>query len=119
MKDCVELLCPRCGVRCEVAMDHGVETLVLSCPSCGTALVYYHGQTFAIDESELRYLRTQGHVREARGWIREAPEAVAPAASGSPAPSPARGGIADADIDALRRELEACDSIDDFLRMLG
>jgi Fe-S oxidoreductase len=107
-------------MRCEVAMDHGVETLVLACPSCGAALVYYHGQTFAIDESELRYLRTQGHVREARGWIRAAPDAVTPPPSQASTPPPVRpDGIAPADIELLRRELDACDSVDDFLRMLG
>lgn len=101
-------------------MDHGVETLVLACPSCGAALVHYHGQTFAIDESELRYLRTQGHVREARGWIRATPDPVSGSApEGSTAPTSRPEGIGAADIDLLRRELDACDSVDDFLRMLG
>lgn len=108
-------------MRCEVAMDHGVETLVLACPSCGAALVYYHGQTFAIDESELRYLRTQGHVREARGWIRAAPDAVTPPQPqpSSAAPPVRPEGIGNADIELLRRELDSCESVDDFLRMLG
>lgn len=130
-----EIQCPHCGVCCEIAMTHGVDIVVLSCPSCSTPLVFYHGQTFAIDAAELRYLKSQGHVREAEGWIRpstarSAPSEVLPESEvqgapqeGSPAsPSVTRERHQVIDDDAilnLRIDLERCESVDDFLKLLG
>lgn len=118
-------------------MTHGVDIVVLSCPSCETPLVFYHGQTFAIDAAELKYLKSQGHVREAQGWIRTSGPKPLPSeanpGSDSPATSehqqPSRPGvlpvreraeaIGDDDILNLRIDLQRCDSVDDFLKLLG
>lgn len=115
-------------------MAHGVDIVVLSCPSCATPLVYYHGQTFAIDAAELRYLKSQGHVREADGWIRPSTQRSAPAevlpdaeAPSQTNPAPAFAGnagrkhdrIDDDAILNLRIDLERCESVDDFLKLLG
>ncbi len=129
-----EIQCPHCGVCCEIAMTHGVDIVVLSCPSCSTPLVFYHGQTFAIDAAELRYLKSQGHVREAEGWIRPSAQRAAPSevlpepeAQGAPQVAPAmpaatreRHQVIDDDaILNLRIDLERCESVDDFLKLLG
>lgn len=115
-------------------MTHGVDIVVLSCPSCSTPLVFYHGQTFAIDAAELRYLKSQGHVREAEGWIRPSPQRTAPSevfpepeaqasAQNVPtSPSLTRERHQAIDDDAilnLRIDLERCESVDDFLKLLG
>lgn len=115
-------------------MTHGVDIVVLSCPSCSTPLVFYHGQTFAIDAAELRYLKSQGHVREAEGWIRPStqrtapaevfpePEVQSPAPASQASPSVAKERHQRIDDDAilnLRIDLERCESVDDFLKMLG
>lgn len=129
-----EIQCPHCGVCCEIAMVHGVDIVVLACPSCSTPLVFYHGQTFAIDAAELRYLKSQGHVREAEGWIRPSahraapseilpePEVQASSPRSSEVPHPVRERHQAIDDDAilnLRIDLERCESVDDFLKLLG
>lgn len=129
-----EIQCPHCGVCCEIAMTHGVDIVVLSCPSCATPLVFYHGQTFAIDAAELRYLKSQGHVREAEGWIRPAaPRAAPPEILPQPqsqelaertpdaavSPRERHQAIDDDAILNLRIDLERCESVDDFLKLLG
>lgn len=119
MMEKIDIFCPRCGLGCQLALEEGTDIVVMKCPDCATHLVHYHGQTFAIDESEWRYLRVQGHVREAEGWMRAAPNPAAPsAATPPPPPAPEAQGIDDAALADLRSELEKCQSVDDFLRML-
>lgn len=113
--------CPKCGITCELALDETPrDAIALVCPSCNAALVHYHGQTFRIDASELRYLRARGHVREAGAWIRETGgEATEGPESVTDAEQAARDGIGEADIANLRRDLETCGSVDEFLKLLG
>lgn len=112
--------CPRCGVTGELAFEGTPRDVVaLVCPSCDAALVHYHGQTFRIDEAELRYLRSRGHVTEVRAWIREGLPATSETKSDIPGGVPPRDSIGEIDIVNLRRELETCDSVDDFLKLLG
>ena len=112
--------CPKCGVACELAMDDAPrDAIALVCPSCGTALVHYHGQTFRIDASELRYLRARGHVKEAGAWIRETESVQEGPGSVTDREIEERPEIGESDIARLRRDLEACGSVDEFLKLLG
>lgn len=112
--------CPTCGTTCELELDEAPrDAIALVCPSCSTALVHYHGQTFRIDASELRYLRARGHVREAGAWIRETNDAADGPESVTDAEQAERAGIGEADIANLRRDLETCGSVDEFLKLLG
>jgi len=128
-----EVQCPKCGACCEIGMEHGIEVIVLECPSCETPLVFYHGQTFAIDRAEFRYLKAQGHVRLAQGWVRNGAPAdtqagLDPEMEVSPTPPPeplaARKSrkseaIDEDDILDLHFDLQKCESVDDFLKLLG
>lgn len=123
----VSIQCPCCRVSCEIVAEEGGDVIALSCPSCGTSLVYYHGQTFQIDPSELRFLKMRGHVRESQAWIRPTdaepddsspPDSMTDFDSTSP-PRPVREAIGEDDIVNLRIDLERCVSVDDFLQRLG
>lgn len=112
----IDIQCPACGGNSEIALEQHADVVAFSCPSCRAALVHYHGQTFRIDESELRYLRSRGHVREARAWVREG---EAQTESDTRRPDTPREAIDESDIAQLRRDLDSCGSVDEFLRLLG
>lgn len=116
----LSIQCPACGRSCELAFEQPQDVVALVCPACEAALVHYHGQTFRIDAAELRYLRSRGHVREARAWIRDGgadPTRDDPGAVGSRPDR--REAIDETDIANLRRDLDACSSVEEFLKLLG
>lgn len=116
----LSIQCPRCGASCELALEQPPhEAIALTCPSCNGALVHYHGQTFGIDAAELRYLRARGHVKEANAWIRESTPSDDGPESVTDQEKETRDAIGDADIANLRRDLDSCGSVDEFLKLLG
>ena len=112
--------CPRCGCGCDLRLEEDVHVVLLTCPGCATPLVSYYGQTFQVEPSEFKYLRQKGGMKEAVGQLRqrgstkiatrtieahhEVGESVLDHAIG-----------ADEILD-LKRELEHCDTVEDFLR---
>ena len=44
--------CPQCKEVSELFLGSEAYMIVLNCPSCNAALMYYYGKTFEIDESD-------------------------------------------------------------------
>jgi hypothetical protein len=113
--------CPRCGCGCDLRLEDETNVVLLSCPSCGSPLVSYYGQTFQVEPSEFRYLRQRGGMREATGALRMREGAVLAL---PPAVHSAGDPVLDHPVGAdelieLHDELGRCDTVEDFLQSLG
>ncbi len=53
--------CPHCKEVSELFLGSEAYMIVLNCPSCGAALMYYYGKTFEIDENEVE--KIQGNLQ--------------------------------------------------------
>ncbi len=53
--------CPHCKEVSELFLGSEAYMIVLNCPSCNAALMYYYGKTFEIDESEIE--KIQGNLQ--------------------------------------------------------
>ena len=53
--------CPHCKEVSELFLGSEAYMIVLNCPSCNSALMYYYGKTFEIDESEIE--KIQGNLQ--------------------------------------------------------
>jgi len=113
--------CPRCGCGCDLRLEDETNVVLLSCPSCGSPLVSYYGQTFQVEPSEFRYLRQRGGMREATGALRMREGAVLAL---PPAVHSAGDPVLDHPVGAdelieLHDELGRCETVEDFLQSLG
>ncbi len=55
--------CPQCKEVSELFLGSEAYMIVLNCPSCNAAIMYYYGKTFEIDESEME--KIQGNLQMA------------------------------------------------------
>ncbi len=53
--------CPHCKEVSELFLGSEAYMIVLNCPSCNAALMYYYGKTFEIDEGEVE--KIQGNLQ--------------------------------------------------------
>ncbi|MDQ3002667.1 MAG: hypothetical protein M3Y08_15560 [Fibrobacterota bacterium] len=53
--------CPHCKEVSELFLGSEAYMIVLNCPSCNSALMYYYGKTFESDESEIE--KIQGNLQ--------------------------------------------------------
>ena len=53
--------CPHCKEVSELFLGSEAYMIVLNCPSCNSALMYYYGKTFEIDEGEIE--KIQGNLQ--------------------------------------------------------
>lgn len=53
--------CPHCNEVSELFLGSEAYMIVLNCPSCSSALMYYYGKTFEIDEREIE--KIQGNLQ--------------------------------------------------------
>ncbi len=53
--------CPHCKEVSELFLGSEAYMIVLNCPSCNSALMYYYGKTFEIDENEIE--KIQGNLQ--------------------------------------------------------
>ncbi len=53
--------CTHCKEVSELFLGSEAYMIVLNCPSCNSALMYYYGKTFEIDESEIE--KIQGNLQ--------------------------------------------------------
>jgi hypothetical protein len=112
--------CPRCGCGCDLRLDDETNVVLLSCPSCGSPLVSYYGQTFQVEPSEFRYLRQRGGMRESVGSLRmrDGTQVAFP-----PAVHAAGDPVLDHPVGAdelieLHGELGRCETVEEFLQSL-
>ncbi len=62
--------CPQCKEANELVLESEAYMIVLHCPSCNTALMYYYGKTFTIDEGEMDKIRGNTQMTTVRGILK-------------------------------------------------
>ncbi len=107
--------CPSCSRRCACDLDANVHVVFLRCPSCHTPLLHYYGETFPIEERELRTLERHGQVQASSLALRILSESGARHDIGEPV---ADHPINSDDIANLRIELGRTADVNDFLDRL-
>lgn len=121
--------CPHCKEVSELFLGSEAYMIVLNCPSCNSALMYYYGKTFEIDESEIEKIQgnlqmttVQGilkNINAREGAKNQTSLIVKPAESRAThkAGQPVRdGNIATDDITNLKIELNTSKDVNDFIK---
>lgn len=121
--------CPHCKEVSELFLGSEAYMIVLNCPSCNSALMYYYGKTFEIDESEIEKIQgnlqmttVQGilkNINAREGSKNQTSLIVKPAESRAThkAGQPVRdGNIATDDITNLKIELNTSKDVNDFIK---
>jgi hypothetical protein len=98
-----------------------VQVLLLHCPGCEQPLVHYYGQSFRIDPTEFRYLREKGNMEATEVLVRpESPQhPILPPATHKAGEAVREKPVGADEILELHHTLEACETVEDFLRSLG
>jgi len=66
----IQIKCPHCKDASELLLESEAHMIVLNCPACGTAMMYYYGKTFAIDESEMSKIQGSLHMTTVQGILK-------------------------------------------------
>jgi ribosomal protein S27E len=121
--------CPQCKEVSELFLGSEAYMIVLNCPSCNAALMYYYGKSFEIDESEMEKIQGNLQMTTVQGILknisaREQGKHAAVAQSVDVSPSHKAGSpvrevqIADDDITNLKIELALSKDVNDFINSL-
>ncbi len=62
--------CPQCKESSDLLLEAEAQMIVLHCPSCNAALMYYYGKTFAIDNSEMDKLQGNAQMTTVKGILK-------------------------------------------------
>jgi ribosomal protein S27E len=120
--------CPHCKEVSELFLGSEAYMIVLNCPSCNSALMYYYGKTFEIDESEiekiqgnlqmttvqgiLKNISARETTRQQTATVSKSPEARATHKAGAPVRDIP---LIDDDITNLKIELALTKDVNDFI----
>ncbi len=122
--------CPQCKEVSELFLGSEAYMIVLNCPSCNVALMYYYGKTFEIDESEMEKIQGNLQMTTVQGILKsinareQGKQAVAAAPASSSHPShkvgvPVReNAFAQDDITNLKIELALIKDVSDFVNSI-
>ena len=62
--------CPQCKESSELLLESEAQMIVLHCPSCNAALMYYYGKTFAIDSTEMDKIQGNAQMTTVKGILK-------------------------------------------------
>ena len=62
--------CPHCKEVSELFLGSEAYMIVLNCPSCNSALMYYYGKTFEIDETEIEKIQGNMQMTTVQGILK-------------------------------------------------
>jgi hypothetical protein len=66
----IQIKCPHCKETSELVLESEAHMVVLNCPACSTAMMYYYGKTFVIDESEMTKIQGSLHMTTVQGLLK-------------------------------------------------
>ena len=69
MKKTLHMVCPHCKLKAELNIQEEAEMILMRCVSCESAFLYFHGETFTVDESEMEKLKT-AEIKEVEGELK-------------------------------------------------
>lgn len=119
--------CPHCKEVSELFLGSEAYMIVLNCPSCNSALMYYYGKTFEIDESEIEKIQGNLQMTTVQGILknisaRETTRQAVPVAKATEARPTHKAGapvreipLIDDDITNLKIELALTKDVNDFI----
>ena len=64
------LKCPQCKEANDLLLKSEAQMIVLHCPACNAALMYYYGKTFSIDKDEMEKIQGNSQMTTVRGIIK-------------------------------------------------
>lgn len=123
----VQIQCPQCRETNELLLESEARMIVMHCPACRTAMMYYYGKTFVIDSGEMEKIQGSRHMTTVQGILRgrgnretESLEAVIRQPDAHPAH---QAGVSlrerpfgQDDITNLKIELALAKDVNDFIR---
>ena len=66
----IQIKCPHCKEASELLLESEAHMIVLNCPACSTAMMYYYGKTFAIDANEMEKIQGSQHMTTVQGLMK-------------------------------------------------
>ncbi len=64
------LKCPQCKEANDLLLKSEAQMIVLHCPACNAALMYYYGKTFSIDKDEMEKIQGNSQMTTVRGILK-------------------------------------------------
>jgi hypothetical protein len=64
--------CPKCKEVSELFLGSKAYMIVLNCPSCHSALIYYYGKTLELGESEFEKIQGNMQMTTVQGILKSA-----------------------------------------------
>ena len=123
--------CPQCKEISELFLGSEAYMIVLNCPACNAALMYYYGKTFEIEKSEMEKIQGDLQMTTVQGILKSIgareqgkhASTATPTATDLPpshkAGSPVRGEpFAEDDITNLKIELALAKDVGEFLKTI-
>ncbi len=125
----IRIECPHCREARALSLEKEARMIVMRCPACGEAMMYYYGKTFPIDSGEMEKIRDSRHMTTVQGFVQgpgarqtephaavvRRDEATAAHQAGAPVREQP---FAHDDITNLRIELELAKDVNDFIRAM-
>ena len=80
MKKTLHMVCPHCKLKAELNIQEEAEMILMRCVSCDSPYLYFHGETFEVNESEMDHLK-EAEMKEVEGFLKindddEEPETI-------------------------------------------
>ncbi len=69
MKKTLNMICPHCKLKAELKIQEEAEMILMRCVSCSAPYLYFHGETFEVNESEMDHLKS-AEMREVEGLLK-------------------------------------------------
>ena len=122
--------CPQCRQVSELQLGSEAYMIVLNCPGCNAALMYYYGKTFEIEKGEMEKIQGNLQMTTVQGILKSLPARKNASASGTPATatesrphhkagSPVREvPFAEDDITNLKIELALAKDVGEFIKSI-
>lgn len=66
----IQIQCPECHERSELQLESEAHMIVMHCPACKQAMMYYYGKTWSIDAHELERVKESPHMTTVQGMLR-------------------------------------------------
>ena len=69
MKKTLHIVCPHCKLKAELNIQEEAEMILMRCVSCDSPYLYFHGETFEVNESEMDHLK-EAEMKEVEGLLK-------------------------------------------------
>ncbi len=68
MKKKLNITCPHCCLKAELEIEEEAEMILMRCVSCSGPYLYFHGETYEVEENEMENLR-KAELKQVEGLL--------------------------------------------------